>query len=801
MTGKQFIEWWFNKCEQQPVIWECQPGNFGSGQTRTLQQYEFISFQNSDIYFRATTVDVVPKVGRGGSKLAGEIAGFWLDIDFCEGVAKSDRYPMRSQVEDLMHELPDPSAVVETGGGLHCYWKLKTPLRTLDSGNILECWHNITNNIWQSNGFLLDNVSNPDRELRMPGSINWKQKKFETTCAVNDLTYTVEDLIGACDAPETVSNLGWYDKPTLQTAYDEVIDAQKIWLDQGFTKSGSRSNPDGTFFLRPNSGSSKSVTVWDDTGISTIHSSVVLDKLELANQHISGFMLADKLDVLDRFKDEAEARLEVLKKSFNNDLGEARKGGNVSESRWFEAVTYHLLEERLTGLRPGKESLVRDFPAQFLPEDIRSACEIVATDVGAPVEMVYPVGLGAVAGAVQGRTRLDVYDTPVSLYMLVAAASGSGKSGIINSLTRGLHDLDGELIKKWQPHKTRFIKEYNDLQDKVVKKKQAGENVDRLEKLFIKARADTVSPNVILGKLTPAALYEHLALRKSVTVSTSEGADWLNNFRDSNSSDVSGDALLELYDGHVVRKSTKKDGLLYVDGTLTILLMSQSANLDRFSNLHKSGLWQRFLYVDLPEKTPVHRKPKGLDTFPVDVFNKNLRDLYMSELPEKVTVSDEAATIFYEWEYFTKRRGNEHHPDVFDERYSDQRLYEAVSKSHSHALRIAGLLTVWQSRECLQGVMVGVEEMRAGIAISSWFYDRRVADSLVDVYDSADERLSAVMDFIRSEGKVTATWMNRQTPYFNDSKSAKLYLDSLVSKGVLDNSVRVNIYVESKQHT
>ena len=792
-----FPAWWFQHCTHNPIYWECPPKKIGLGKLLTAETLKFAAVSRSELFLRATTVKRVPNAGRGGSKLAGEIPGVWLDIDFREGEAKDFRYPPRDRVAELLAELPDPSATVETGGGLHCYWKLAAPVDTLENTDLLECWFRRCNNVWQSYGYLLDNVLNPDRLLRLPGSVNWKQDRFETTFEVNDLEYSVDDLIPGCkiDA-STVAEHNWVERPILETAFNDVIDVKQMWVDEGFERTGRSHNPDGEHFLRPGSAANKSLTVWDDSGVTTIHSTVVLDHLELDRQSIKPYNLAVMLGRLFEWRPEAEALLKTFRKEYEQVLASAQAGEDTSDERWHHAAQFEILEQRLSGVKHNKQDLVRPFPEHLLPDVAADAARDAARLTGAIPEMAYTLALGFLAVSVAGLVRVEIYDTPVSLYCLVAAAPGSGKSPVMRLLGKSLREADEAAHDKWIPFAKQHKERLESFEAELVKQEDNIGEVRRTEIIeqHRALRKASVSPMRMLGRITPAALFEALSFKDSAAVVSEEGSDWIASFRDSNAISATGSSLLEIYDGHSVTKATKSDGLLKIDSTFAMLIATQSGNLQDFSDKDVSGLWQRFLYVDLPDKAPVVKSSvAGRDTSEsleqFNVFTSEILDLVENHYKGRVLkVSDEAVQLFEDWQYHTKCRGNEKHPDLCDPRYSDNRLYEALSKAHSHALRIAGLLSILRLVEDGTVPEVELRDMEAGIGISEWFYDRRVADSLGDIDDAFDGRLEDLMQYLDQNTYVTASKLARYSSFFdrNDTKGVRAFLNEMVEKNVLE---------------
>ncbi len=78
-----------------------------------------ISAEGRETYFGVTT----RKQRRGDKNSVAMIPGLFCDLDFSAFEAGGI-----DALERLDRFKPQPTAVVHTGGGLHCYWRLKTPL-------------------------------------------------------------------------------------------------------------------------------------------------------------------------------------------------------------------------------------------------------------------------------------------------------------------------------------------------------------------------------------------------------------------------------------------------------------------------------------------------------------------------------------------------------------------------------------------------------------------------------------------------------------------------------------------------
>jgi len=112
---------------------------------------------------------------RGGAADVAYLPGLWLDIDI-EGPGHQTAEPLPLDTEDALDLLVDgpaePSLVVHSGGGIQPYWLWPEPLAP--NKDILAAWHRFWAGQAAERGWALDNVSDIAREMRVPGSSNWK---------------------------------------------------------------------------------------------------------------------------------------------------------------------------------------------------------------------------------------------------------------------------------------------------------------------------------------------------------------------------------------------------------------------------------------------------------------------------------------------------------------------------------------------------------------------------------------------------------------------------------------------------
>lgn len=113
------------------------------------------------------------------------IPGVWADIDFAEacGLKKSTKkYPPREIAEQAIERLPlKPSAIVQTGGGLHVYWLFHELLECSNDEDrskaaaIVAGWQSlIGEHLRRLGSYEIDSTFDLARVLRIPGSWNYR---------------------------------------------------------------------------------------------------------------------------------------------------------------------------------------------------------------------------------------------------------------------------------------------------------------------------------------------------------------------------------------------------------------------------------------------------------------------------------------------------------------------------------------------------------------------------------------------------------------------------------------------------
>ena len=169
------------------ILWTKQAKRTYSFQIQNRQEIadKVLSLsEKMDVYFGIGLHSKKPPIGeRGASETVTVIPGFWFDMDIKgDGHSKKNLPSSIEEALDFMKCLDkQPSLIVNSGGGLHCYWIFDEPHRIVDMKDREKC-RNISQNFQDSiieegkdRGWNLDNTSDLARILRLPGTWNWKE--------------------------------------------------------------------------------------------------------------------------------------------------------------------------------------------------------------------------------------------------------------------------------------------------------------------------------------------------------------------------------------------------------------------------------------------------------------------------------------------------------------------------------------------------------------------------------------------------------------------------------------------------
>lgn len=212
MNGIEFLRWWYGDAighmemtfirprELPPMkgshirtTWYDLPLEWArmAGEVRYFDELNAAGY---GVYFGVTLHALQPpKVGDHATRPTdGTVClspGFWADLD----VGGLDAVK-REAAAQLAEFAPCPSAITDTGGGLHAYWKLTEPLlinNETDAAGLKATVRGLALALQSDT-----HVSNPSRVLRLPGYVNTKPERGQR-CEVlsySDDCYTLADF-------------------------------------------------------------------------------------------------------------------------------------------------------------------------------------------------------------------------------------------------------------------------------------------------------------------------------------------------------------------------------------------------------------------------------------------------------------------------------------------------------------------------------------------------------------------------------------------------------------------------------
>jgi KaiC/GvpD/RAD55 family RecA-like ATPase len=159
-----------------------------------------------------------PRRAMGASQAEGVALARCLFADFDGGVVVEDAL---SRVKAAGY--PMPTAILESGGGVHCWWRLEQPLEDA------ELWHLRMKAMSSALGSD-QSICDWPRIMRLPGFINWKHEQ-------RPLAHLYD-----CDATR-VYRMSVFDRQAVQSVVvksKSMSDLTRRFLDEGFTLAAGR---------------------------------------------------------------------------------------------------------------------------------------------------------------------------------------------------------------------------------------------------------------------------------------------------------------------------------------------------------------------------------------------------------------------------------------------------------------------------------------------------------------------------------------------------------------------------------
>lgn len=226
-----FLERWFAHCPPKHFV-EVRPRKCEAATQRgerPLSQRWYSSLAEAERFCLEAHahndhvyIGAIPRTRKGGgsNKDAGPRLWLWADIDFgTVGHKTPAHHPTRESALDALNKLPAPSILVDTGGGLHAWWAIRSHDRTDTE------WEQTIIRIAYAIGGDM-NVKDAARILRVPGTLNLK---VEDEPRMVRLLHCSSDLFQISDfddleAPPAEKPIPFRPRPTSSVTGDRPFD-------------------------------------------------------------------------------------------------------------------------------------------------------------------------------------------------------------------------------------------------------------------------------------------------------------------------------------------------------------------------------------------------------------------------------------------------------------------------------------------------------------------------------------------------------------------------------------------------
>jgi hypothetical protein len=182
----------------------------------------------------------------GGKNAIIAMPAFALDIDFQNDIAHSAHALPRDlhDAERILQGAPAPSAIVDTGNGIHAYWFFQEPAITATRKERRELGQSYCSfqkpflQRAQTAGWHMDSTATINRVWRVPGTVNQKTRRPVRLLHLAQTRYSVSSLVCGTRVAELAKvKLELERLPKTATFYNEV---QAMLRGESFAERGRR---------------------------------------------------------------------------------------------------------------------------------------------------------------------------------------------------------------------------------------------------------------------------------------------------------------------------------------------------------------------------------------------------------------------------------------------------------------------------------------------------------------------------------------------------------------------------------
>ncbi|MBB4857178.1 hypothetical protein HNO88_000485 [Novosphingobium chloroacetimidivorans] len=424
-----------------------------------------------------------------------------------------------------------------------------------------------------------------------------------------------------------------------------------------------------------------------------------------------------------------------------------------------------------------------DYPLQVLPARLADCIRGLADTVQLPVSIAAQAILGACALVTQ--TRIDVEMPtgeiiPTSLFLFTVAASGDRKSSCDKKALGPVYRREKELREGFEEKQQSF-----------TIAKAAYEQAAKTAKAGKKNRAEIQSALQACGKPpTPPALPMLLVEEPttegivklldeaypSIGLFSDEGAAFLGGYSMQDEQQAkTGAVLSQLWDGKPIKRVRGTDVTKILDGRrMSLHLMVQpGVAMKLFGNkaLRDQGMMSRML-ITFPKSMKgqrLWREPTQEALDAISAYQSRLTNLLQGLFsrmdPETRTLEFSTVRLQPEarsmWIQFSDHLERQQGPDGDLAEVSD-----LASKMAQHALRLAAVISYYQSGENTAREGISADAMTAGIALGEFYLSEALRLFNAGAVDAASDNAQVLIEFIRKERleKVGKRWLSQNAP-------------------------------------
>lgn len=768
---------------------------FDFGQLDEMAAYAVESGKTYNTYF-----GVNPRVKnlgehlRGSNKDIAAVIGTYTDFDIKGDAHKEKNLPeTKEELMAFLMSLPKvPTAIVESGNGIHTYWLfdeiyyIRNESDRVYAERILKGWESfVKEEAFREYGWKFDSVSDLPRMLRAVGTLNHKTAELPV-CKVTSFS---ENRFSPSDFDEYTSV-----QPVKKSAGSTETDS--------FALMGTGSGRDlieSCVFLQHCRDDAENLPepVWyaaitnlaqTADGDSVIH--------EISSPYPGYTHAETQRKYIHAAQENKPVTCEYIKNHLRFNCG--RDCGvktpvtlvhteKQAESAWEKPI-------------PFDECSLPEFPVDALPKVIADYVVALAESTQTPVDMAASSALPVISVCIQGkykvRAKADWYE-PVNTFVLNIMEPSERKSAVENAMVRPINKFESEIntqnaaeIESSKMRGRIMERRQKALEDQAAKGKDVKAELDSIVQ-EITAHREKKPLRLYVDDVTTEKLTQVLSDNdgRAAILSTEGGIfDTLAGIYTRN---VNIDVILKGYSGDCIKVDRiGRCSESVMDPALTILLMAQPSVLSglmKNDTFRGRGLTARFLYC-IPASYVGSRKYRSAPVpdevsraYEIQIRNM-LEDEYSNE-PEIITLSPESDRMI---ETFA----GELEPKLKEE-YSD--ISDWAGKLIGNTHRIAGLLcraSVFRSHDFLdvpEPLVIDAATMANAIRIARYFISHAKAAFSLMGADNTIKQSKYVLNAIKNSGlaEFNKRDIMRLCRSFKKADDLQPVLDHLVDYGYI----------------